>query len=87
LLRACRARGGNITGFINIEASLGGKWAELLKEASPGVNHAAILFNPDTAPYFAYYVRPFEAAARSLAIEPIASPVRSSEELVGPSKM
>jgi len=78
--------GGNITGFINIEASLGGKWAELLKEASPGVNHAAILFNPDTAPYFAYYVRPFEAAARSLAIEPIASPVRSSEELVGAIK-
>jgi putative ABC transport system substrate-binding protein len=73
--------GGNITGFINIEASLGGKWAELLKEVSPGVNHAAILFNPDTAPYFAYYVQPFETAARSLGIEPLASPVRSAEDI------
>lgn len=73
--------GGNITGFINIEASLGGKWAELLKEVSPEVNHAAILFNPDTAPYFAYYVDPFAAAARSLGIEPLASPVRSSEDI------
>jgi putative ABC transport system substrate-binding protein len=73
--------GGNITGFINIEASLGGKWAELLKEVAPGVDHAAILFNPETASYFAYYVEPFKAAARSLGIEPVASPVRSSEEI------
>jgi putative tryptophan/tyrosine transport system substrate-binding protein len=73
--------GGNITGFINIEASLGGKWAELLKEVSPGLDHAAILFNPETAPYFAYYVEPFKAAARSLGIEPVVSPVRSSEDI------
>ena len=73
--------GGNITGFINIEASLGGKWAELLREVAPNVNHAAILFNPETAPYFAYYVTPFDAAARLLGIEPVASPVRSREDI------
>ncbi len=73
--------GGNITGFINIEASLGGKWAEILKEVSPDIRFAAILFNPGTAPYFAYYVEPFAAAARSLGIEPIMSPVRSGEEI------
>jgi putative tryptophan/tyrosine transport system substrate-binding protein len=73
--------GGNITGFINIEASLGGKWAELLKEVSPDVNHAAIMFNPETAPFFAYYVEPFEAAARSLGIEPAASAIRSREDI------
>jgi putative ABC transport system substrate-binding protein len=73
--------GGNITGFINIEASLGGKWAEILKEVFPEVLHAAVLFNPDTASYFAYYVRPFEAAARSLGIEPIISPIHSNAEI------
>jgi putative ABC transport system substrate-binding protein len=73
--------GGNITGFINIESSLGGKWAEVLKEVAPGVSHAAILFNPETAPYFAYYVKPFEAAARSLQIEPLISPVHSGDEI------
>ncbi len=73
--------GGNTTGFINIEASLGGKWAELLKEVSPDVRHAAILFNPDTAPYYAYYVEPFAAAARALGIEPIVSPVHSGEDI------
>jgi putative ABC transport system substrate-binding protein len=73
--------GGNITGFINIEASLGGKWAELLKEVSPDVNHAALLFNPKTAPYFATYAEPFKAAASALGIEPIISPIHSGEEI------
>ena len=32
--------GGNITGFINIEASLSGKWIEILKEIVPRVTRA-----------------------------------------------
>ena len=42
--------GGNITGFIDTEASMAGKWLELLIEIAPGVKRAAIMFNPDTAP-------------------------------------
>src|SRR5262249_40572962 len=42
--------GSNITGFINLEPTLGGKWLELLKEIAPGVKRVAIMFNPDTAP-------------------------------------
>ena len=62
--------GGNITGFINIEAAMGGKWLELLKEVAPRLRRAAIMFNPDTAPGGgSYYLGPFEAAARSLAVE------------------
>ena len=39
--------GGNITGFANYEASLGGKWLELLSEIAPGLKRTAIMFNPD----------------------------------------
>src|SRR5262249_46648738 len=39
---------GNITGFGGLEASLGGKWLELLSEIAPGLTRAAIMFNPDT---------------------------------------
>jgi putative ABC transport system substrate-binding protein len=46
--------GGNITGFANLEASLGGKWLELLSEIAPGLKRAVIMFNPDTAPASAY---------------------------------
>src|ERR1700678_1347436 len=41
--------GGNLTGFGNQEASLGGKWLELLTQIAPGVRRAAIMFNSDTA--------------------------------------
>jgi putative ABC transport system substrate-binding protein len=35
--------GGNATGFMNIEFSMGGKWLELLKEIAPGATRAAVL--------------------------------------------
>jgi putative ABC transport system substrate-binding protein len=40
---------GNITGFVSYEATLGGKWLELLSEVAPGLKRTAIMFNPDTA--------------------------------------
>jgi putative ABC transport system substrate-binding protein len=73
--------GGNITGFINIEASLSGKWIEILKEIQPRITRAALMFNPATAPYRAFYQQPFEAAARSSGIEPIATPVHSVADI------
>jgi ABC-type uncharacterized transport system substrate-binding protein len=35
--------GGNITGFISFEYSMGGKWLELLKQTAPSVTRAAVL--------------------------------------------
>jgi ABC-type uncharacterized transport system substrate-binding protein len=35
--------GGNVTGFMQFEYSLSGKWLELLKEIAPGVTRAAVL--------------------------------------------
>jgi putative ABC transport system substrate-binding protein len=65
--------GGNVTGFVNMEPTMAGKWPELLKAIAPRVNRAAILFNPATAPYADYYLTPFKAAAASLAVEAIAA--------------
>jgi putative tryptophan/tyrosine transport system substrate-binding protein len=75
--------GGNITGFISpAEGSIAGKWLELLREIAPGVNRAAMIFNPDTAPGGGkFYMPEFEAAARSFKVEPIAAPVRSVTDL------
>jgi putative ABC transport system substrate-binding protein len=73
--------GGNITGFINIESSLGGKWIEVLKEVAPNVTRAALMFNPDTATYFKYYLEPFEAAARLRGVEPISAPARTDADI------
>ena len=38
--------GGNATGFMDFEFSLGGKWLELLKQIAPGVTRVAVLRDP-----------------------------------------
>jgi putative tryptophan/tyrosine transport system substrate-binding protein len=73
--------GGNVTGFINLEGSLGSKWLELLKEIALRMTRVALLFNPATATYAEYYLKPLEAAAASLAVETIAAPVNNTSEL------
>jgi putative ABC transport system substrate-binding protein len=61
--------GGNVTGFAILEASLGGKWLQLLSEIAPGLKRAAIMFHPDTGPISAFMpsleTGPFKATKRS----------------------
>jgi len=73
--------GGNITGFLNIEASVVGKWLSLMREIAPQVSRIGFLYNPQTAPYARYYLDTFRAASLTLAIEAIDAPARSTEEV------
>jgi putative ABC transport system substrate-binding protein len=61
--------GGNVTGFANSELSIIGKALQTLKEISPNISHAAIIYNPDN-PGWVLTEKAFEEAAGSLAIEP-----------------
>jgi len=72
---------GNITGFVNLEPSVSGKYVELLKEIAPKVKRVAIFYNPTTAPYHEIYLQPFRAAAAALGIEAVATPVHDLAEL------
>jgi putative tryptophan/tyrosine transport system substrate-binding protein len=72
--------GANMTGFVNIEASMGGKWIEFLKEVSPALARVAFVYNPDTAPH-GYFLDPFNAAARSFGVQPMPAPVRRLEDI------
>jgi putative tryptophan/tyrosine transport system substrate-binding protein len=74
--------GGNLTGFTNLEISIAGKCLGLLTDIAPSVKRVAMMFNPDTAPGGGSFFLPsFEAAARSLTVEPIIAPVRSDAEI------
>lgn len=74
--------GGNATGFAFGGKDLASKWLGLLKEMSPAITRVALLFNPDASPgRGSYYMRPFEAAAASLAITPVIAPVSSAEDI------
>ena len=68
--------GGNVTGFTNVEASLGGKWLGLLKDIAPEVTRVAIMFNPKTSPGGgAYYMHLIDDAEKSSTAKVTAMPV------------
>jgi ABC-type uncharacterized transport system substrate-binding protein len=73
--------GGNITGFALVDFHMMGKWVEMLKEAAPTITRAAVMFSPDTSPHYYVYLRSFEAAPRSVAVQMTAAPVRDIAEI------
>jgi len=75
--------GGNISGFTNVESTVGGKWVELLKEMAPHTTHVALLFNPATAPPVEFYLPSIQAAATSLAIRASIAPVHATDGIEG----
>jgi len=73
--------GGNATGFAVAEPTQAGKWMELLKEIAPRVTRVAVLFNPAMATFAEFWLKPFQAAAPSFAVEVILAPVHNTSEL------
>jgi putative tryptophan/tyrosine transport system substrate-binding protein len=72
--------GGNITGFMNWEFSLGGKWLELLKEIAPGVTRAAVLRDP-ALPSGVGQFAVIQSVAPSVGVEVSAVNVRDAPEI------
>jgi len=60
--------GGNVTGFIVWDLSIGGKWMQLLQEIAPDLRRIGIMYNPDTAPY----APPLVASAKATATRGVA---------------
>jgi putative ABC transport system substrate-binding protein len=72
--------GGNITGFTNMEATVGAKWLALLKEVAPRVARVAFMLNPDN-PGPAQFSGSVTAAAPKLAAEVVVAQVRGPAEI------
>ena len=70
--------GGNLTGFLGIEASIAGKWLTMLKEIAP-ITRVALIANPKNI--FDYFVGAAEPVARSLSIELVPSRVENAAEI------
>jgi putative ABC transport system substrate-binding protein len=74
--------GGNITGFTNFEATMGGKWIELLKKIAPLSTRVGIIFNPETAPGGgSFFLKSVAASAPMLGVEVLPFPVHSDDEI------
>jgi len=72
--------GGNVTGFMNYEYSLGGKWLELLNQIAPSVTRVAVLRNAAT-PSGPGQFAVIQSVAASLRVEVIAINVRDAGEI------
>jgi putative tryptophan/tyrosine transport system substrate-binding protein len=72
--------GGNITGVLQYEAGIVGKWVAMLKEIAPRLARAALVANPKVTAYD-YFLRAAEAAAPSLGIEIVPSPLESAGDI------
>jgi putative ABC transport system substrate-binding protein len=73
--------GGNITGFSFLEYSMVGKSLDMLKQIAPGMNRVAVMFNPDTYPYYNVHLGSFESEAKKLGLELTAAMVRTPGEI------
>ena len=82
LVAAVARPGGNITGFTNVDASLGGKWLQLLKEIAPRIKRIAFLFDPRMAPGGgAYYRRLIEGGASSIGVQVMETAVHDAADI------
>jgi putative ABC transport system substrate-binding protein len=69
--------GGNITGFSFLEYSMVGKSLEMLKRIAPQSKSVAIMFNPETYPYYDIHLKSFERVAGQLSLALSPAPVKN----------
>jgi putative tryptophan/tyrosine transport system substrate-binding protein len=69
--------GGNVTGFMIYEYSLGAKWLELLKQIAPNMSRVGVIRNPENPVGVALFSA-IQAAAQPLGIE--VSPIDSRRD-------
>jgi putative tryptophan/tyrosine transport system substrate-binding protein len=72
--------GGNATGFMSYEFSIGGKWLELLKQIAPGVTRVAVLRDATLANAMSLFAA-MQAVASSLGVEVIPVNMRNASEI------
>src|SRR6516162_9562801 len=72
--------GGNTTGFLNMEPSIGGKWLQVLKETAPSLKRVLVIMGFGNAAHAAR-LRVIEASASMFGVEVLSSAVRDASEI------
>jgi putative tryptophan/tyrosine transport system substrate-binding protein len=72
---------GNITGFVNFEHPIAGKWLDLLKDTAPGRSRVAVILDPVNPLSQTAYWEAIEAAAPSFGVQLTRAEVRDADEI------
>ena len=78
LIASMERPGGNTTGFLEFEFSMGGKWLELLKQIAPSVSRVAVVRDPAQG---MGYLTAIETAAPSFSVEVTPVDARGAVEM------
>jgi putative tryptophan/tyrosine transport system substrate-binding protein len=78
--------GGNITGFMNVDAPMASKWLELIVEIAPKTRQVALIYNPNTASFYKEFLRTFDTAAPKFNVRGISKPVTDAAAIEGAMK-
>jgi len=69
----------NVTGFMQFEHSMAGKWLSLLKDMTPGLVQVALFFHPETAGAYApFYLRSAQDVGERLGLKITSAEVRDA---------
>jgi putative ABC transport system substrate-binding protein len=80
LVQSLAQPGGNITGFTNMETSVGGKMLQLLKEVDPRIARVAVIYSPQNGSA-RFHLRSMESAASVLSVETVTMLVQSVADI------
>jgi putative ABC transport system substrate-binding protein len=72
--------GGNMTGFSNLEPTLGAKWLGMLKQIAPQANRISFIYNPSN-PGAKVTLRSTQSAAGQFSFDVLDTPVRDITEI------
>ncbi|UPK39109.1 ABC transporter substrate-binding protein [Bradyrhizobium sp. 186] len=74
--------GGNVTGFTNSSAEMGGKWLQLVREVVPDLARVGVLFNPVTTPRAGrFFLDSIEQEAAASGVSVVPAPVNAAAEI------
>jgi len=71
---------------MNVDAPMAGKWLELIVEIAPKTREVALIYNPNTAPFYTDFLRTFDAAAPKFNVRGISTPVTDAAAIEGAMK-
>jgi putative tryptophan/tyrosine transport system substrate-binding protein len=81
LIESLNQPGRSLTGITLFEREIGSKLMQVLKEIAPRTTRVAVIFNPDTAPYYKLYMGAIEVAAASFAMKAFEAPAHDRAEI------
>jgi putative tryptophan/tyrosine transport system substrate-binding protein len=69
LVQSLARPGGNMTGFTNLEPTIGAKWVDLLKEMAPSTKRLSVMFNAKNAPNAELFAEAIRLAGQAFSME------------------